>query len=170
MLRRVALVRTDVSEEFRGSIIRVTRICELGTTLAVTSKDLTRYVDFKRYLKRGSKCRTAVFSVHSSCRQHSRALVTATSILTFAAATVASYFLFGCSLDISTSKFVVVSNMLRDIPRFLHPLLEDYRKSDHECSLHTSSNSFKPTLPLQYAIFSLCTFLHWLQKFYVYGK
>jgi hypothetical protein len=37
MLHRVALVRTDVSEEFRASIIRVTRIVELGTTLAVTS-------------------------------------------------------------------------------------------------------------------------------------
>jgi hypothetical protein len=37
MLRRVALVRTDVSEESSASIIRVTRIGELGTTLAVTS-------------------------------------------------------------------------------------------------------------------------------------
>jgi hypothetical protein len=37
MLRRVALVRTDVSEELSTSIIRVTRIGELGTTLAVTS-------------------------------------------------------------------------------------------------------------------------------------
>jgi hypothetical protein len=36
MLRRVALVRTDVSEEHIASIIRVTRIGELGTTLAVT--------------------------------------------------------------------------------------------------------------------------------------
>jgi hypothetical protein len=36
MLRRVALVRTDVSEEHRSSFIRVTRIGELGTTLAVT--------------------------------------------------------------------------------------------------------------------------------------
>jgi hypothetical protein len=35
MLCRVALVRTDVSEEFSASIIRVTRIGELGTTLAV---------------------------------------------------------------------------------------------------------------------------------------
>jgi hypothetical protein len=33
----VALVRTDVSEELSASIIRVTRIGELGTTLAVTS-------------------------------------------------------------------------------------------------------------------------------------
>jgi hypothetical protein len=37
MWRRVALVVTDVSEERRVSIIRVTRIGELGTTLAVTS-------------------------------------------------------------------------------------------------------------------------------------
>jgi hypothetical protein len=37
MLRRVALVRTDVSEELSTSFIRVTRIGEVGTTLAVTS-------------------------------------------------------------------------------------------------------------------------------------
>jgi hypothetical protein len=36
MLRRVALVRTDVSEEPSASFIRVTRVGELGTTLAVT--------------------------------------------------------------------------------------------------------------------------------------
>jgi hypothetical protein len=36
-LRHVALVRTDVSEELSASFIRVTRICELGTTLDVTS-------------------------------------------------------------------------------------------------------------------------------------
>jgi hypothetical protein len=37
MLRRVAHVRTDISEEPSASIIRVTRIGELETTLAVTS-------------------------------------------------------------------------------------------------------------------------------------
>jgi hypothetical protein len=37
MLRRVALVRTDVSEERSSSIITVTRLDELGTTLAVSS-------------------------------------------------------------------------------------------------------------------------------------
>jgi hypothetical protein len=37
MLRRVARVRTDVSEELSASFIRVIRIGELGTTLAVTS-------------------------------------------------------------------------------------------------------------------------------------
>jgi nickel-dependent lactate racemase len=36
MLRLVALVRTDVPEEPITSIIRMTRIGELGTTLAVT--------------------------------------------------------------------------------------------------------------------------------------
>jgi hypothetical protein len=38
MLRRVVLVITDVLEELGASIIRVKRIGELGTSLAVTSK------------------------------------------------------------------------------------------------------------------------------------
>jgi hypothetical protein len=37
MLRRVSLLRTDISEERIATIIRVTRIGELGTALAVTS-------------------------------------------------------------------------------------------------------------------------------------
>jgi hypothetical protein len=37
LLRRVALVRTDFSEERVASIIKVTGIGELGTTLAVTN-------------------------------------------------------------------------------------------------------------------------------------
>jgi hypothetical protein len=37
ILRRVALARTDVSEELSTSIIRVTRIGELGIMLVVTS-------------------------------------------------------------------------------------------------------------------------------------
>jgi hypothetical protein len=37
MLRRVDLVRTEVSEELSTSFIRVTRIGELGITLAVTN-------------------------------------------------------------------------------------------------------------------------------------
>jgi hypothetical protein len=37
MLRRVAFVRTDVSEELSASIIRVTRIGVLATALDVTS-------------------------------------------------------------------------------------------------------------------------------------
>jgi hypothetical protein len=37
MLRRDALVRTDISEEHITSIIRSTRIGELGTMLAVTN-------------------------------------------------------------------------------------------------------------------------------------
>jgi hypothetical protein len=41
MLQRVDLVRTDVSEVLSGSFIRVTRIGELGTTLAVTSNRRT---------------------------------------------------------------------------------------------------------------------------------
>jgi hypothetical protein len=41
MLRRVALVRTDVSKEPNASFIRVTRIGELGTTPAATSNRRT---------------------------------------------------------------------------------------------------------------------------------
>jgi hypothetical protein len=41
MLRHVAFVRTDVSEELSPSIIRVTRIGELGTMLAVSSNRRT---------------------------------------------------------------------------------------------------------------------------------
>jgi hypothetical protein len=37
MSRRVALVRTDVSEELSASFIRVAGIGKLGTTLVVTS-------------------------------------------------------------------------------------------------------------------------------------
>jgi hypothetical protein len=47
MLRHVALVRTEVSEELSDSFIRVTRIGELGTTLAVTSN--------RRMLQRNTK-------------------------------------------------------------------------------------------------------------------
>jgi hypothetical protein len=42
MLHRVALVRTDVSDELSASIIKVT-IGELGTTVAVTSNRSTLY-------------------------------------------------------------------------------------------------------------------------------
>jgi hypothetical protein len=52
MLRRVALVRTDVSEELSTSFIRVTRIGELGTTLAVTSNRRT----LRRVLTRATQC------------------------------------------------------------------------------------------------------------------
>jgi hypothetical protein len=48
MLRRVALVRTDVLEELSASFISVTRIGELGTTLAVTSNRRTQRINTKR--------------------------------------------------------------------------------------------------------------------------
>jgi hypothetical protein len=47
MLRRVALVKTDVSEERSGYVIRVTGIGELGTTLAILSN--------RRMLRRNSR-------------------------------------------------------------------------------------------------------------------
>jgi hypothetical protein len=52
MLRRVALVRADVSEELSASFIRVTKIGKLGTTLAVTSnrRTLRRNISVRRLL------------------------------------------------------------------------------------------------------------------------
>jgi hypothetical protein len=47
MLRRMTIVRTNVSEELSASFIKVTRIGELGTTLAVTSN--------RRTLRRNTK-------------------------------------------------------------------------------------------------------------------
>jgi multisubunit Na+/H+ antiporter MnhG subunit len=44
MLRRVALVRPDVSEELSASSIKVTIIGELGTTLAVSRSRCTQVV------------------------------------------------------------------------------------------------------------------------------
>jgi hypothetical protein len=57
MLRLVALVRTDVSEELSASFIRVTRIGELGTILAVTSNQSTLrknvyYIDYFGFRQR----------------------------------------------------------------------------------------------------------------------
>jgi hypothetical protein len=43
LLRRAALVRTDVSEELSASFIRVTKTGEIRTTLAVTSNRRTQH-------------------------------------------------------------------------------------------------------------------------------
>jgi hypothetical protein len=51
MLRRVVLVRTDVSEELGAFFIRVTRIGVLGTTLAVTSNGRTLNSSETRFLQ-----------------------------------------------------------------------------------------------------------------------
>jgi demethoxyubiquinone hydroxylase (CLK1/Coq7/Cat5 family) len=55
MLRLVAVVRTDVSEKHIATIIRVTRIGEVGTTSAVTSNRST--------LRRNAKLQLALFLV-----------------------------------------------------------------------------------------------------------
>jgi hypothetical protein len=44
MLRRVVLVRTDVSEKLSASFIRVTIIGEVGTTLAVTDEGDAKFL------------------------------------------------------------------------------------------------------------------------------
>jgi hypothetical protein len=49
MLRRVALVRTDVSEELSASFIRVTRIGELGTLAAPRNYQRTQRASLASY-------------------------------------------------------------------------------------------------------------------------
>jgi predicted hotdog family 3-hydroxylacyl-ACP dehydratase len=53
MFRRVDHVRTDISQEISASVIRVTRMGELGTALAVTSNRRTlRRNTFLRSVRR----------------------------------------------------------------------------------------------------------------------
>jgi hypothetical protein len=69
MLGRVALLRTDVSEEPGASFIRVTRIRELGTTQAATSN--------RRTLRRNANLRSVRRLLVAACVDpSSRILVT----------------------------------------------------------------------------------------------
>jgi hypothetical protein len=80
MLRRVDLVRTDVSEGLGASFIRVTRIRELGTTQAATSnrRTLRRYF-FAAYVGcytwRRVEIKTPVIMQFSPPSRHSKYLV-----------------------------------------------------------------------------------------------
>jgi hypothetical protein len=69
MLRRVALVRTDVSEELSAYFIRVARIDELGRTLSVTSnrRTLRRNLVFIRSVHRLLVTASAVLSSPTLC-------------------------------------------------------------------------------------------------------
>jgi hypothetical protein len=62
MLRCVALVRTEVSEDFISSIIRVTRIGELGTTLAESSNRSTLGKCWHQLCEKGN----LTYEVHKS--------------------------------------------------------------------------------------------------------
>jgi hypothetical protein len=74
MLRHVALVRTDVSEELSVSIIRVTRIGELRTVLAVLATD-ARYKEIQSDQNVGSyilKCPKITLNFNSVWKLLSR--------------------------------------------------------------------------------------------------
>jgi hypothetical protein len=70
MLRRVPLARTDVSEELSASI-RMTRICELGTTLAVTSNRRTLRRNAKGRILQGTRAANKLYRLTTAtCRQN----------------------------------------------------------------------------------------------------
>jgi hypothetical protein len=69
MLCRVALVRTDVSEELSASFITVTRIGELGTTLAVTSNRRTLRRNTKSRLQKNTQAETSADAVGDETHQ-----------------------------------------------------------------------------------------------------
>jgi hypothetical protein len=69
MLHRVALVRTDVSEELSASFIRVTRIGELGKTLAVTSNRRTLRRNILIVATRRNIPEDAILEVHNVFRE-----------------------------------------------------------------------------------------------------
>jgi hypothetical protein len=72
MLHRVTLVRTDVSVEIIASFIMVTGICELGTTLAVTSNRRTLFTDSCHPDEGGAKFLRNVSSYKSHMPYHPR--------------------------------------------------------------------------------------------------
>jgi hypothetical protein len=61
MLRCVALVRTDISQELSAYITRATKIGELGTTLPVTSNLRTRNIPEDAILQ------TIIFETEDLC-------------------------------------------------------------------------------------------------------
>jgi hypothetical protein len=72
MLRRVVLVRANVSEELSASFITVTRIGELGTTLAVISNRHTlernaKYTKLPNHVAAHYPRNKSVFYMHVIC-------------------------------------------------------------------------------------------------------
>jgi hypothetical protein len=71
VLRRVALVRTDVSEQLSASFMRVTRIDQLGTTLAVSSNRRTQrsgQVNFRILQKLNKQRVTTYEDIHGNTK------------------------------------------------------------------------------------------------------
>jgi hypothetical protein len=84
MLRRVTLVRTDVSEELSAPFIRVTRIGELGATLAVTSNRRTQRLE---YLSEG-RVSTSLRNHAQECEDHRYGVFVPTICLNWNAVTL----------------------------------------------------------------------------------
>jgi hypothetical protein len=88
MLRRVALVRTDVSEELSDCSIRATKIGELGTPLAITSNRRTlrrNNASVARYSWRcpyfTDSCHSGEVLLHSHRRENLKSYIVISSLI-----------------------------------------------------------------------------------------
>jgi hypothetical protein len=113
MLRRVTIVRTEVSEERGAFIIRVTRIGEIGTTLACNKK--WKHAWKKCYVKasnftKGFDSSSTVYVTHIPSNVLNDINITADTYLEIAVNSGGKSF-----PDQSTEKKTITKNLRRDL-------------------------------------------------------
>jgi hypothetical protein len=142
MLRRVAIVRTDVSEDLKVSIRVVPSICELGTTLAVTSnrRTLRRNTWYSCHPDEGGATflrNVGSYKSHPALTSHKTPIFTVTAVKT----SNLKSFLFIIPLAIQASIKGVFNRQLHLILTHAHVT----QKPHHLCQqVAITLNQFRP--------------------------